>query len=1170
MRQYSLDDRYVLDRGWVYMTGIQALVRLPIEQMRRDRRAGLKTGAWISGYEGSPLGGYDLALERVGGLLEEHNIHFLPGVNEDLAATSVMGSQVYQALPDPQVDGVVGIWYGKGPGVDRSGDVLRHANLAGTGKNCGALALAGDDHVSKSSTIPHQSELSFYNFGLPTLHPGNTQEVLDYGLYGIAMSRYAGVWAGIKLATDICDGGGTVELHPERCSIVEPELMIDGEPYQKVMNPLLIVPNSLRLEKELRYRRLLAAREFAQVNKLNEIKVRHEGDRLGIVSAGKAYYDLRSALENLGLDDAELERLGVRILKLAMVYPLEESIIEQFAEGLDEVLVIEEKRSFIELQLRELLFNRERRPAVYGKTDRDGSVFFPSDGELDAEIISRRLASRLLSLSNRGGRRAGAAGTPWRAPTSPSIEQRLAKLSEIDQRVNESQRAPLRAPSYCSGCPHNRSTLLLDEQIAGGGIGCHGMAARFEGNRGVAYLGHMGGEGAAWIGASPFSGKDHIFQNVGDGTYIHSGRLGVAAAVASGVNITFKILYNDVVAMTGGQDAAGKLTIPAITRELEANGVRRIVLLTDDLARYGVRGRGQGSTLAKMTELRPREDIEEVLAELEATPGTTVMIYDQMCAAEKRRRRNRGLMPQPVRRMMINERVCEGCGDCVTQSNCVSLHPVRTEYGPKTRIHQSSCNADYTCAMGDCPSFVSVMIEEGSALKTKPLPELPELTISEPAERVALERPYHILMPGVGGAGVVTINALLATAAVVESKHIATLDQTGLAQKGGAVVSHLTISTEPIGGGNRISYGLVNLLLGFDVMGAAAAANLRRLDRGRTAAVVNSHEIPTGESIRKGLTVLSTDSHFAATIERFTDVRKSIVVDASKLAESLFGGHVYTNVLLLGVAYQAGLVPLNAESIEQAIRLNGVQVERNLEAFRWGRQYHRDPRSLDQVLGEPAVPAEAGGLDGLIGSRAEELTRFQNADYAQQYWAFVEKVRTAEHKARPGSDQLTDAVARYLYKLMAYKDEYEVARLLTDPVFDVQVRETFEAPVKKLYHLHPPILRALGWKRKLSLGRWAGPFFRLLASMKWLRTTPFDPFGWAHIRREERGLVEWYREMVSGVLPGLSAANLDRAVELARIPDQIRGYEQTKLDSIVKAREAAAEKLAQLSRQAAA
>ncbi len=1171
MREYSLDDKYVLDGGWVYMTGIQALVRLPIEQMRRDRRAGLKTGTWISGYEGSPLGGYDLALERVRGLLDEHNIHFLPGVNEDLAATSVMGSQVYQALPDPQVDGVVGIWYGKGPGVDRSGDVLRHANLAGTGKNCGALALAGDDHVSKSSTIPHQSELSFYNFGLPTLHPGNTQEVLDHGLYGIALSRYAGVWAGMKLSTDVCDGGGTVELHSERCRMVEPELMIDGQPYQKVMNPLLIVPNSLHLEKELRYRRLLAAQEFARVNGLNEIKVRHEGDRLGIVSAGKAYYDLRSALTNLGLDDTALEHFGVRILKLAMVYPLEPSIIDEFVEGLEEVLVIEEKRSFIELQLRELLYNRDRRPAVYGKNDKDGSILFPSDGELDAEIISRGLAGRLLSFSDVGAQHAAPAGTPWRASTSPTeqftpgIEQRLAKLDEIDQRVNESKRAPNRAPSYCSGCPHNRSTLLLDGQIAGGGIGCHGMAARFEGNRGVAYLGHMGGEGAAWIGAAPFSGKDHIFQNVGDGTYVHSGRLGVAAAAASGVNITFKILYNDVVAMTGGQDAAGKLTIPAMTRELEANGVRRIVLLTDDLTRYKDR-----SSLAKMTELRPRDDIETVLAELEATPGVTAMIYDQMCAAEKRRRRNRGLMPQPVRRMMINERVCEGCGDCVTQSNCVSLHPVETQFGPKTRIHQSSCNADYTCAMGDCPSFVSVMIEEGSGLKKKPLPELPGISIGEPAQKVVADGSYHVLMPGVGGTGVVTINALLATAALIEGKYIATLDQTGLAQKGGAVVSHLTIANAPIDASNRISYGSTDLLLGFDVMGAAGAASLRRVDPDQTAAVVNSHEIPTGDSIRQGLTVLSTDGHFARTVRQFTESDKSVFVDASRVAEALFGGHVYTNVFLLGVAYQAGVAPLDAKSIEQSIRLNGVQVERNLEAFRWGRQYQQDPKVLDEILGEPAVPPEAQGLESLIRSRMEELTQFQNAAYAETYRQFVEEVRQAETRARRGSTKLTDAVARQLYKLMAYKDEYEVARLLTDPAFDVRVGETFEAPVKKLYHLHPPTLRALGWKRKLSLGPWVGPFLRLLAKMKWLRMTPLDPFGWVHIRREERALIEWYRETVRGLLPGLSAANLDQAVEIARIPDQIRGYEQIKLDSIVGARATVAERLAEMSRQAAA
>jgi indolepyruvate ferredoxin oxidoreductase len=1143
-RTLSLDDKYRLERGVVYLSGMQALVRLPIEQMRRDRLAGLRTAVFISGYEGSPLGGYDLELERAGGLLAEHNIHFVPGVNEDLAATSVMGSQTYQMLPDPQVDGVVGIWYGKGPGVDRSGDVLRHANLAGTGSHCGALALAGDDHVSKSSTIPHQSEFSFYNVGIPTLAPGSLQEILDYGLLGIALSRFCGTWTGLKLATDVCDGGATVEVSPDRCRTVEPEYLVDGAPYRKVMNALLLVPASLELEKELLYRRHEAARRFAHANELNRIVVRHGHDRFGIVTAGKSYYDLRTALRNLGLAEADLEKAGVRILKLGMVFPLEPKIVEEFAAGLDEVFVVEEKRSFLELQLCELLYNHDPRPAIYGKSGRRGEPLLPSHGELDAEIIATALARQLGVVSDQ--------------------DRYLGRIAETAERFTESKGAPPRPPTYCSGCPHNRSTYLLEDQIAGGGIGCHGMAALLEGaHRGIAYLGHMGGEGAAWIGMSPFTRREHLFQNIGDGTYFHSGRQAVRATVASGVNITYKILFNNVVAMTGGQDVAGGLTIPALTRELEAGGVKRIVLLSDDPRKYG-----RGHELAQSVELRPREDLEQVLAELEKVPGASALIYDQMCAAEKRRRRNRGLLPQPVRRVVIHERVCEGCGDCVAKSNCVSLRPVETEFGAKTRIHQSSCNADYSCVLGDCPSFVSVMVEEGTGLKKKPLPELPAVETREPERKAPLLEPYRILMPGIGGTGVVTVNALLATAALVEGLHAITLDQTGMAQKGGAVVSHLTISRDPLETSNRISCGAADLLLGFDVMGAAGRGNLKRAHPGRTVAVVNSHEIPTGETVRKGLTVLSADGRFLDTINAFTRAAENIFVDASQLAETLFGGHLYTNIFLLGVAYQAGRIPLESASIEQAIRLNGVAVARNLEAFAWGRKYVEDSAAVLALAGNEK-PHAPRSFEELVEHRARELTLYQDAGYAQPYRTFVEEVRQAEQQAAPGSTELAETVARYLYKLMAYKDEYEVARLLLDPSLDVQVQATFEKPGKVVYHLHPPLLRALGLKRKLSLGPWFRPLLRLLAAGKRLRGTAFDPFGYAAVRREERHLIAWYRDGVRSLLLGLKN-HLPLAVEIARLPDRIRGYERLKLDSAQSARQAAAELLVAAQRETAA
>ena len=884
-RAYSLDDKYRLERGVVYLTGIQALVRLPIEQMRRDRRAGLRTATFISGYEGSPLGGYDLALQSAGALLDEHHIRFVPGVNEDLAATSVMGSQTYQMLPDPQVDGVVGIWYGKGPGVDRSGDVLRHANLAGTGKHCGALALAGDDHGSKSSTIPHQSEFSLYNVGIPTLVPGNTQEILDYGLFGIALSRYSGAWTGLKLATDICDGGGTVEVSPDRCPTREPDYLIDGQPYEKVMNGLLLVPISLDLEQELLYRRHEAARRFARVNGLNRIAVSHAHDRFGIVAAGKSYYDLRTALRNLRLDDAALEKAGIRILKLGMVFPLEPAIIEEFCAGLSELLVVEEKRSFIELQLRELLYNRESRPAIYGKAGRKGELLLPSHGELDAEIDrpSARDSTRHpdrerpLSRAHRGNRE-----TACRAQTSAASRADIL-LGLPSQPLDAFGGGPDR---------RRRNRLPRDGRLARRGPS-RNRIHRSDGRR------RRGLDRHVVLHAPRASVPEHWRRHVLSFRASGGSRRRRRRCQRHVQDSVQRCRRHD-----RRPDGCRRPWHPRADSELEAAGVKRIVLLSDDPEKYEDR-----AGLAGSVDVRPREDLEETAAELEKVRGVTALIYDQMCAAEKRRRRNRGLLPQPVRRIVINERVCEGCGDCVAKSNCVSLRPVETEYGPKTRIHQSSCNTDYSCVLGDCPSFVSVMVEEGTGLKRKPLPDLPPIDIPEPVRKASLEEPYHILMPGVGGTGVVTINALLATAALLEGKHVITLDQTGLAQKGGAVVSHLTISDGPLESSNRISAAAADLVLGFDVLGAAGRDILKRSDPDRTAAVVNSHEIPTAEAVRKGLTVLSADGWYIDTINRFTRARDNIFVDASQLAEDLFGSHLHTNIFLLGVACQAGHIP---------------------------------------------------------------------------------------------------------------------------------------------------------------------------------------------------------------------------------------------------------------------
>ena len=1131
----TLDDRYLLEEGIVYLSGIQALVRLPIDQVRRDRRAGLRTAAFISGYEGSPLGGYDLALGRVRRLLHQHDIRFVPGLNEDLAATAVMGSQIHQLFPRPKYDGVFGIWYGKGPGVDRSGDAFRHANFAGTAVNGGALALAGDDHMSKSSTIPHQSDLSFFNFAIPVVYPGNTQEILDLGLAGIALSRYSGAWVAMKMVTNVCDGGGTVEAAPERLRFADPD-----PSYQKVLEGMLIIPKTLQLEQEIHYRKLEAARQFARVNGLNRIVVSHPHDRLGIATAGKSYYDLRTALRDLGLDDAALDRAGVRILKLGMTYPLEPAIVAEFARGLEEILVVEEKRSFVELQLRDLLYNHPSRPAIYGKYDQDGALLVPVHGELDPDPIARVVGERVLR----------------RTPIE-SVERRLERIAAIESRGKEAGPAVVRPPSFCSGCPHNRSTLVPDGMVAGGGIGCHGMAGRLQHiHRGFTYITQMGGEGAPWIGIAPFTETPHLFQNVGDGTFFHSATLAVSACAAAGVNITFKILYNGAVAMTGGQAVSGALPIPALTRQLDAQGLQRIVILTDDLDRYRDR-----SELAANVEVRYRDELEAVMADLEKTRGATALIYDQQCAAEKRRLRARGKLPRPERLLVINEEVCEGCGDCVAKSNCLSLHPVETEYGPKTRIHQSSCNADYSCLLGDCPSFVSVEVEPGTGLRRKKLPPLPEIEVPEPAAKVAVGDSYEILIPGIGGTGVVTVNALLATAALLDGLHVATLDQTGLSQKGGAVVSGILIGPGPLELANKSSYGSVNLLLACDLVTAAAPDNLRRCDPARTIAVVNSAEIPTAHSVRRGLV------HFGAPltgqIQQATRSRANRFVDASRAAETLFASHLPANIVLLGVAYQAGYIPLTAASIERAITLNGVEVDQNLAAFRWGRKLCLEPEAAD-----PAPPAQPPSLDELIERRSRDLTAYQDVRYAARYRERVERVRRREAQVRPGSGDLAEAAARYLYKLMAYKDEYEVARLLAKPSFTAYATGLFEAPERMGFHLHPPLLRALGWKRKIEVGAWARPLLGALAGLRRLRGTPLDPFGYAAGRRRERALIAWYEQVLDTLLDGLRADNHELAVRIASSPDAIRGYEQVKLRSAAQTEQQVAEWLSEFQRVA--
>ena len=1117
-----LSDKYTVERGSVYLTGIQALVRLPMDQMRRDRRAGLNTGTFISGYEGSPLGGYDLQLARSCKLLNQYNIVFQPGLNEDLAATSVMGSQIFEVVGKSKVDGVLGIWYGKGPGVDRSGDVLRHANLAGTGKNCAALLLAGDDHSCKSSTIPHQSDFSLYNVGIPFLYPGNTQEILDYGLLAIALSRFSGAWVGLKLVTDICDGGGTVMVDTDQPAIRLPE------GYQKHVDARLIPPVTLGLEHEVNSRRLQAAIEFARLNGINRWRGAQDKAWFGIASAGKSYYDLSQALRDLGLGDEELNRLGIRVAKFGMTFPLDGAFAREFAQGLAAILVVEEKRSFLELHLRDALYALPARPIILGKTDSQGAPLFPPSGELDPDRIAKVVGGLL------GSER-----------TTESVAARVHFIDDVNARPRELTAS--RPPNFCSGCPHNRSTLLLPGQVAGGGIGCHTMAMRLiDANRSFSFLTQMGGEGAPWIGMAPFVGHEHVFQNIGDGTFFHSGSLAVQALVASGLNITYKILYNGHVAMTGGQAAQGALPIPQLTRKLESEGIRKTIILAEDPARY------ENVELASNAQVRDRSELERTLAELEKSPGVTAMIYDQECAAEKRRKRSRGTYAEPTKRLMIADEVCEGCGDCVKQSNCMSLTPIQTERGQKVRIHQSSCNKDYSCALGDCPSFVTVTIAPGTGLRRKPLPALPSASVPPPREIAPIGDGYRIVMPGIGGTGVVTINALLATAAWIEGLYVATLDQTGSAQKGGAVVGHLLLSRRPIEAPNRINLGNADVILGFDLLGVANPEHLKFASPERTTALLNTNLTPTIDVIRSRAALVGPE-HMLEQINSVTRRGRNIIVDGNRLAEGLFGSHMAVNLFLLGVAYQGGLIPLSLQSIEQAVRLNEVDVEKNLQVFEWGRKYYHDAKSVEEILTEFG-PKPARALD-----RVAELTAYQDAVYAQQYSDFVDAVTRR-------APALADTVACYLFKLMAYKDEYEVARLLTKPQFEQQIQDTWQKVGSVSYNLHPPLLRRFGFKKKLKLGAWFRTPLRMLAAMKRLRGGPLDIFGYSTHRRQERALISWYRGLIEQVMDRLTDENLPWALEIAALPDQIRGYERIKEESIARVKKLAEEQLAQAAR----
>jgi indolepyruvate ferredoxin oxidoreductase len=1147
-RDLTLDAKYRQEHGQIFLSGIQALVRLPLDQHRADRRRGLNTATVISGYRGSPLGGFDLTLERNPDLLKEHHVVFVSGVNEDLGATVVFGGQQANLYPGARYDGVLGMWYGKGPGVDRTGDIFKHANFMGTGRYGGVLALAGDDPTAKSSTLPGHSEVALYDALMPVLFPGNVQEILDLGLHGFALSRYSGLWVGFKIVTNVADEIGTAEVQPERVAPITPELTIDGRPWQPTQNPALLPPMSLALEKEIFYGRLEAAKAYAAANPVNRITVGSPGAWLGIVAAGKTYYDLRQALGEMGLDDAALARYGIRLLKLGMLFPLERTIIHEFARGLEEMLVIEEKRSFVELFARDILYNATERPRIVGKSDEKGEPLVPADGELDSDRIAMILASRLE-----------------RKIDLPSVTARVALLDALHQRP-----APLvlaRQPFFCSGCPHNRSTVVPEGSLAGGGIGCHGMALTM--NRGTFGITHMGGEGAQWVGAAPFVDMPHLFQNLGDGTFFHSGSLAIRQAIAAGTNITYKILYNSAVAMTGGQDAAGAMAVDNLTRWLESEGVERIIVLTDEPEKYDGRSwrdeaYGRPPRWASGVDVWHRDRLDEAQRLLRDTPGVTALIYDQRCAAERRRLRKRGKLPDPALRVYINEAVCEGCGDCGVKSNCLSVHPVDTEFGRKTQIHQSSCNKDYSCLDGDCPSFLTVTPLGAPKKKERKVFTL-DRELPEPALRVPTD--CSIYMMGIGGTGVVTVNQLLGTAALLDGKHVRGLDQTGLSQKGGPVVSHLKISATPWEVSNKVSAGGADCYMGFDVLVAAQPTSLDHARPDKTIAVVSTAQVPTGAMVTSTDVQFPEQSGLITAINRFTRKDENVFIDALGLAETLFGDHMATNLIVLGAAYQAGAIPVSATAIEEAIALNGVAVAMNTHAFRAGRLLVAEPEwvktvtkpragalVMDAVEPTPELAAWLAPLTGetlrLAAIRVPELIEYQNRAYAQQYLDFVKKVAAAEAAWVSGRTELSEAVARYLFKLMAYKDEYEVARLHLKSDLAAALAAEYPEGVKIEYHLHPPTLRGLGWKKKITLGKWFDRVFRALARMKSLRGTPLDPFGRAAVRRLERQLIGEYRALIDKAVAGLSPETYEPAVKLARLPDLIRGYEDIKVGNV--------------------
>lgn len=1132
LHDVTLNDKFDLTKERIFVSGAQAIVRMLLMQRERDRRAGLNTAGFVSGYRGSPIGGLDQQLWKAKKQLEASNVIFQPGLNEELAATACWGSQQTELLGEGKYDGVFSVWYGKGPGVDRSGDVFRHANHAGSSKHGGVLALMGDDHTAESSTVANASEFAFVDAMIPILNPAGVQELIDYGLYGYALSRFAGTWTAIKCVKDNIESTAAVDVSLERLNIVTPEFEMPPGGLN-IRNEI----NMLGQEARLYDFKRAAAAAFVQANNLNRI-IYSGGSKakIGIVTLGKSYLDTRQALDDLGIDEARANQLGIRLFKVACPWPFDVEHMREFARGLDMVIVVEEKRSLIEVQLRENLYGTANQPEIIGKVDEKGGRLFAPTAALDPNEIAIAIGERILRIIG----------------PSEEIAAHVSRLRQFQAMLADTQDVSGRTPYFCSGCPHNTSTNVPEGSIAGGGIGCHFMATWMD--RSNVGFTAMGGEGAQFIGQAPFSRRAHFFQNLGDGTYNHSGSMAIRFARASGANITYKILYNDAVAMTGGQPHEGGLTVDMIADQVRAEGVQRIAVVSDEPEKYaGAVNFPQGTTI------NHRDDLDQVQRELREVKGVSVLLYDQTCAAEKRRRRKRGTFPDPDKRVFINELVCEGCGDCGVKSNCVSVQPQETEFGRKRRIDQSSCNKDFSCVNGFCPSFVTVhggklKKAKGATGANDPLEGVPEPKLYD------LARGWSAVVDGIGGTGVVTIGAIVGMAAHLEGKGAGIIDMAGLAQKGGAVFTHLRVAGTPEDiHAIRVSAGEADLVLGCDLVVSGAKKVLAAAREGHTLFMANTAEVMPGDFARSADFSLPTE-RLKKAIRAAVGEDRAHFFDATRTASVLFGNSVGANMLMLGMAYQLGGLPVSAEAIEKAIELNGQAVSMNVSAFRWGRRAAHDPEYVSRLVakssnGDVRQPVSQT-LDEVIDRRATFLAGYQNQAYAERYRGRIARLRAKEEKAVPGSTAVTEAAARNLFKLMAIKDEYEVARLYTDGSFKRQLNAEFESYDRLEFHLAPPVLGrrdAAGHPRKSSFGPWMMSAFRLLARMRGLRGTAFDLFGRTEERRMERRLLSEYEGDLDRIEALLSPERADAAVALASVPALIRGYGHIKEANAAKA-----------------